>query len=85
MAQFSRQQRSKLARKGDALPDGSFPIRNNSDLQNAKQAVGRSKNPAAARAFINQRAEELGEPPIGASHAKKKKHVAMLAARLKGK
>lgn len=64
---FSDKQRSSLAKKGKALPDGSFPIANKEDLGNAKQAIGRSKNPGKARAFINKRAKQMGEPGIGAS------------------
>lgn len=53
-------ERTSLASHGDALPDGSFPIKNKGDLANARQAVGRSKNPGAARALIRRRAKELG-------------------------
>ena len=57
---FSTDQRDKLAKKGQALPDGSFPIENESDLRNAIQAVGRAKDPAAARRHIIKRARALG-------------------------
>jgi hypothetical protein len=59
-AEFSTAQREKLAEKGHALPDGSYPIRNASDLKNAIQALGRAKNRAAAMAHIRQRAKALG-------------------------
>lgn len=39
----TRKERMKLAESKKALPDGSFPIRNASDLRNAIQAYGRSK------------------------------------------
>ena len=39
----TRKERMKLAESKQALPDGSFPIRNASDLRNAIQAYGRSK------------------------------------------
>ena len=55
-----RKERSSLANSGDALPDGSFPIKNKGDLADARQAIGRSKNPGAARALIRRRARELG-------------------------
>lgn len=61
----SEGQRKKLAAKGDALPGGGFPIKNASDLANAKRAVGRAKNPEAARRLINRRAKQLGQQPIG--------------------
>ena len=51
--------------KGQTMADGSFPIRNASDLSNAKHDVGRAKNPEAARRWINKRARDLGEPPLG--------------------
>ena len=34
-AEFTQNQRERLAKKGHALKDGSFPIRNKSDLKNA--------------------------------------------------
>jgi hypothetical protein len=63
-------ERKSLAKKGDALKDGSFPIKNKKDLGNAKQAIGRSKHPEAARRLINKRAKQLGAPKLGASRAK---------------
>src|SRR6184192_1463329 len=37
---FTADQRKALAKKGAAMPDGSFPIENEQDLRNAIQAVG---------------------------------------------
>lgn len=56
----SEKERKRLAGEGEALPDGSFPIANVGDLNNARQAVGRAKNPSAARAHIKRRAAALG-------------------------
>ena len=42
-ADFSPLQRKNLAKKGEALPDGSYPIRNEGDLKNAIKAFGRAK------------------------------------------
>ena len=42
-AEFSPAQRKNLAKKGEALPDGSYPIRNEGDLKNAIKAFGRAK------------------------------------------
>lgn len=56
---FSDPERAKLAKKGEAMPGGGFPIHNSSDLHNAIQAVGRAKNPGAAKAWIKKRAREL--------------------------
>ena len=57
---FSTEQRKKLASKGHALPDGSFPIVTTSDLKNAVQAYGRASNKAAAKRHIIKRAKALG-------------------------
>jgi hypothetical protein len=51
--------RKHLAKEGKALPDGSYPIVNVADLKNAIQAIGRAKNPAAAKAHIIKRAKAL--------------------------
>jgi hypothetical protein len=59
---FSGDQRKKLAKKGSALPDGSFPIMNCSDAMNARRAIGRA-NPAdrsKVRAHIRSRERALG-------------------------
>lgn len=63
---FSQARRKKLAKSGKAMPGGGFPIVNLQDLANAKRAIGRAKNPAAARRHINERAKALGAKPIGA-------------------
>lgn len=47
------------------MPGGRFPIRNASDLSNAKHAFGRAKDKPAVRAWINKRAKSLGKPPMG--------------------
>lgn len=59
MATFTMEQRVKLAEKKEAMPDGSFPIRNASDLKNAIQAFGRAKDKEATKAWIIKRAKEL--------------------------
>jgi hypothetical protein len=58
---ISRDEREKLAEKGQALPDGSYPIRDIVDLKNAIQAYGRA-NPedrAAVKKHIEKRARQL--------------------------
>jgi hypothetical protein len=57
---FSTKEREKLSEKGQAMPGGGYPIRNRQDLKNAIQAIGRAKNPAAAKAWIIKRARALG-------------------------
>lgn len=62
----SRGVRERLAQEGVALPDGSFPIRNGSDLRNAIQAFGRAA-PGRRRQValhIRRRARALGMTDI---------------------
>lgn len=58
--------REKAAEKGQALPDGSFPIRNIKDLKNAVHAYGRAKasKKAKVRAHIMKRAKALGREDL---------------------
>jgi hypothetical protein len=57
--------RHAAEKRGHTMPGGSFPINNAGDLQNAKHDIGRAKNPAAARRWVNKRAHEMGEPGVG--------------------
>ncbi len=59
--EVSTEEREKLAGKGQAMPDGSFPIANTSDLKNAVQAFGRAKNKPAVKKHIIRRAKALGK------------------------
>jgi hypothetical protein len=61
---FDTEQRRKLADKGHALPDGSFPIENVEDLRNAIAAFGRAKDKDAAKRHIKKRARALGHPEL---------------------
>jgi len=66
MAELDTEARRKLADKGEALPDGSFPIRNREDLKDAIQSYGRASDKAEAKRWIKRRARELdaeGELP----------------------
>lgn len=56
---FSKADRDKDAKKGNAMPDGSFPIDDEGDLHNAIKLAGNSKNPAAAKAHIKKRAAAM--------------------------
>jgi hypothetical protein len=58
--EYSDEERAKLADKGFALPDGSYPIKDVDDLKNAIQAYGRAKDQAAAAKHIVKRAKALG-------------------------
>lgn len=57
-------ERDRLAGRGAAMPDGSYPIANVNDLRNAIRAVGRAKNPAAVKAHIKRRAAALGKADL---------------------
>lgn len=57
---FTEKQRTKLAKKGAALPDGSFPINSKRDLANAIRSKYRSTKPLATiEAHIRKRAKAL--------------------------
>lgn len=57
--EFSDEERKKAADEGEALPDGSFPIKTKEDLENAVHAYGRAKDKAKAKAHIIARAKAL--------------------------
>lgn len=61
-AKFTEKEREELAKKGEALEDGSYPIRNVSDLKNAIRAYGRAplKGRMDVRKHIIKRAIALG-------------------------
>jgi hypothetical protein len=63
LASISMRARKRLAKEGKALPDGSYPIRNASDLRNAIQSYGRSKpgDRAKVRRHVVKRARALGK------------------------
>lgn len=59
----SAEERRRAAARGQALPDGSYPIRNCSDAANAIQAQGRAATPAKrmrVKAHIRKRVKALG-------------------------
>lgn len=53
-------ERQEMAKRGEAMEDGSFPIKDEADLRNAIMAHGRAKDVDAAKAHIKKRAKELG-------------------------
>jgi hypothetical protein len=61
LAAYSDSKREELAKKGMALPDGSYPIVTVADLKNAIKAYGRSKagDRAKVRKHIIKRAKQL--------------------------
>lgn len=58
--EFSPRKREKMASKGTALPDGSYPIDSKRDLANAISSYGRAKNPEIVKRWIKKRAKALG-------------------------
>lgn len=62
---FDTDERKKLAKSGAALPDGSYPIVDMSDLRNAMRAFGRAKEADRGRvkAHILKRAKALHASP----------------------
>jgi hypothetical protein len=56
----------RLAEEGKALPDGSYPIRNLSDLKNAIKSYGRANKAdrAKVRKHITKQAKALGHPEL---------------------
>jgi len=58
---FTDEQRTSMSKEGMAMPDGSFPIKSESDLRNAIQSHGRAKDKEAAKRHIMKRAKEMGK------------------------
>ncbi|WP_051382441.1 NUDIX domain-containing protein [Bradyrhizobium sp. Tv2a-2] len=58
--EFSAKEREKDAKSGAAEKDGSYPIENGTDLENAIKAYGESKNKAKTKRHIIARAKALG-------------------------
>tara|TARA_R100001509_G_scaffold111476_1_gene66975 strand:- start:734 stop:1390 length:657 start_codon:yes stop_codon:yes gene_type:complete len=78
--EFSEEERKELAKKGLALPNGSFPIVNVQDLKNAILSFGLAKNKSEAAKFIAKRAKALKADdllPDTADFNKALKEVAM--------
>ena len=58
---FSHSERKDLAKKGEAMPNGKYPIRNSQDLKDAIKLSGASDMPKEkVKAWIKKRAKELG-------------------------
>jgi hypothetical protein len=72
LAKISEEERMELAKKGHALPDGAYPIRNVEDLRNAIQAYGRAKRSERrmVRKHIMKRARQLKQWGLVPEHWK---------------
>lgn len=66
LTDYSKKQRETDAKKGLALPDGSYPIRNVKDLKNAVKAYGRapSSKRSDVRKHIKKRANALNRKDL---------------------
>lgn len=61
-AKYKQEDRDRMAKSGEAMPDGSFPVADEEDLDNAIHAVGRSGNDHDdVRKHIIKRAKALGK------------------------
>jgi len=57
----STEERQEMARKGEAMPDGAYPIGTRDELVKAIKAVGRGNAPGSTiRRHIMKRARALG-------------------------
>jgi len=56
---YNSQERQRMAEMGQAMPDGSFPIKTRMDLSNAIQSVGRAADYEKAKRHIIRRARQL--------------------------
>jgi hypothetical protein len=78
--EFSQAERDKAAETGHALSDGSYPIYNAKDVDNAKKRIGTGD---AAKStivrHINHWAEEYGVPKVGESDEDHKKAASLQA------
>ena len=62
--EFTDAERADAADAGQAMPDGSYPIKTVKDLKNAIQSYGRAKDPAKVKAHIIARAKALGKESL---------------------
>ena len=57
---YSAKQRKEMADSGEAMPDGSYPIANRTDLMNAIRSWGRGGADPKVKEYIKRRAKALG-------------------------
>ena len=61
---FSTKEREDLSKKKEAMPNGSFPIRNEQDLKDAIKSYGRAKDREETKSWIKKRAKELDKESL---------------------
>lgn len=65
MADYSQEERMRLAAEGKAMPDGSYPTKTEEDLEHAFQAYGRETgDKAALRRYLVRRAVAMGRTDL---------------------
>ena len=65
MADYSHDERMRLAAEGKAMPDGSYPTPTEHDLENAFHAYGRETgDKAALRKYLVRRAVQEGRTDL---------------------
>lgn len=74
---YNTKQRRAMSNRGQAMPDGSYPIANRTDLENAIQSFGRAKHPTSVKRHIITRARALGLSDILPESWKTKKNVSV--------
>ena len=62
--EYTQAERDLAGDRGEALPDGSYPIKTVGDLKNAIQSIGRAKDRAKTIAHIKTRAQALGREDL---------------------
>lgn len=65
---YSAEERKKMAASGQALPDGSFPIKDRADLANAITRLPQAKDRGKALRHIRKRAAALGAKGMTEKH-----------------
>jgi len=61
---WDTEHRKEAKKKGWAMKDGSYPIKDVADLKKAIQAIGRAKNRAPVVRHIKKRARALGKSDL---------------------
>lgn len=65
MADYSHEERMRLAAEGKAMPDGSYPTKTEDDLEHAFRAYGRETgDKAALRRYLVRRAVAMGRTDL---------------------
>jgi hypothetical protein len=75
--EWSMDERKEASKKGQAMPDGSFPIKNTNDLHNAVSDWGRAGSKPSVKDHIVDRAKALDASHLLPDDWQDKKEVTM--------